>query len=189
MSANGIAHLATRELRQKAKLDQAAIDRAADGNPRATYDITQLPTQYDDNAVVDNPNNGGGGTITNITISTPLTRSDGTNYLNPENVTVLFATPAAGGGLGTDKATGTPNIVAGKLAGINIVYGGTGYAKQTNVPIGSQLYGQVLCDIFIIDSTPGSSDTREIRDVTTTGVDVTASDIVAGGLLPGRPWA
>jgi hypothetical protein len=59
MSANGIAQLATRELRQKAKLDQAAIDRAADGNPRATYDITELPTQYDDNAVVDNPNVGG----------------------------------------------------------------------------------------------------------------------------------
>ena len=59
MSANGIAHLATRELRQKAKLDLAATDRAADGNPRATYDITELPTQYDDNAVVDNPNVGG----------------------------------------------------------------------------------------------------------------------------------
>ena len=37
----------------------AATDRATDGNARATYDITQLPTQYDDNAVVDNPNSGG----------------------------------------------------------------------------------------------------------------------------------
>lgn len=59
MSANGISTLATRELRQKAKLDLAAAERAADGNPRATYDITQLPTQYDDNAVIDNPNEGG----------------------------------------------------------------------------------------------------------------------------------
>lgn len=59
MSANGIAHLATRELRQKAKLDLAATKRAEDGNPRATYDITQLPTQYDDNGVIDNPNVGG----------------------------------------------------------------------------------------------------------------------------------
>jgi hypothetical protein len=59
MSANGIAQLPTREARQKAKLDQAAIDRAVDGKARATYDITQLPTQYDDNAVVDNPNVGG----------------------------------------------------------------------------------------------------------------------------------
>lgn len=59
MSANGIAHLSTRELRQKAKLELAAAKRAEDGNPRATYDITQLPTQFDDNNVVDNPNVGG----------------------------------------------------------------------------------------------------------------------------------
>lgn len=59
MAANGISTLTTKELRQKAKLDLAAAKRAADGNPRATYDITQLPTQYDDDAVVDNPNTGG----------------------------------------------------------------------------------------------------------------------------------
>jgi len=59
MSLNGIAQLPTKELRQKAKLDLAASDRAADGNPRATYDITQLPTQYNDNGVINNPNIGG----------------------------------------------------------------------------------------------------------------------------------
>jgi hypothetical protein len=59
MAANGISTLATKELRQKAKLDLAALNRAAAGNPRATYDITQLPTQYDGNNVVNNPNEGG----------------------------------------------------------------------------------------------------------------------------------
>jgi hypothetical protein len=59
MSANGISTLATKELKQKAKLDLAAADRADDGNPRATYDITQLPTQYDDNNIIDNDNTGG----------------------------------------------------------------------------------------------------------------------------------
>ena len=59
MAANGISTLATKELRQKAKLDLASTNRAAVGNLRATYDITQLPTQYDDNAVVDNVNSGG----------------------------------------------------------------------------------------------------------------------------------
>lgn len=59
MSANGISTLATKELRQKAKLDLAAQDRAADGNPRATYDITQLPTQYVENDIQDNSNTGG----------------------------------------------------------------------------------------------------------------------------------
>lgn len=59
MALNGISELATKELRQKAKLDLAAADRAADGNARATYDITELPTQYDDNDIIDNPNVGG----------------------------------------------------------------------------------------------------------------------------------
>ena len=59
MAANGISTLATKEARQLAKLDLAATDRAADGNPRATYDITQLPTQYSGNTVVDNTNEGG----------------------------------------------------------------------------------------------------------------------------------
>ena len=59
MAANGISTLATKELKQKAKLDLAAIERAADGNLRTTYDITQLPTQYDDNNVINNPNIGG----------------------------------------------------------------------------------------------------------------------------------
>ena len=59
MAANGISTLATKELKQKAKLDLAATKRAADGNLRSTYDITQLPTQYDDNAIIDNANVGG----------------------------------------------------------------------------------------------------------------------------------
>jgi hypothetical protein len=59
MSANGISTLLTKELRQKAKLNLAAINRAADGNPRATYNITLLPTQYSGNVIIDNPNLGG----------------------------------------------------------------------------------------------------------------------------------
>ena len=77
MSANGIAHLETKELRQKAKLDLAALKRKgntlnADGTvasgpditkpfyrARNTYDITQLPTQYNVNNITDNPNAGG----------------------------------------------------------------------------------------------------------------------------------
>lgn len=43
----------TKEDRQKQKLDIAAVKRSD------TYDITQLPTQYDGNEVVDNPNVGG----------------------------------------------------------------------------------------------------------------------------------
>jgi hypothetical protein len=59
MAQNGISELATKELRQKSKLDLAAAKRATDGNARATYDITLLPTQFNDNAAIDNPNIGG----------------------------------------------------------------------------------------------------------------------------------
>jgi len=59
MGLNGISDLATKELKQKAKLDLAAAKRATDGNLRATYDITTLPTQYNDNDIIDNPNLGG----------------------------------------------------------------------------------------------------------------------------------
>ena len=59
LSANKIGRLNTLEDRQRAKLDLAALDRTADGNPRDVYNITQLPTQYSGNTVVDNPNPGG----------------------------------------------------------------------------------------------------------------------------------
>ena len=77
MSANGISTLSTKEARQKAKLDIAQAKRqgktvAADGTitgsvdttknyyrTNNTYDITELPTQYSGNTVVDNANTGG----------------------------------------------------------------------------------------------------------------------------------
>jgi hypothetical protein len=59
MADNGISTLATKELRQKAKLDLAAAKRATDGNLRATYDISLMPTKYDENQIINNPNAGG----------------------------------------------------------------------------------------------------------------------------------
>lgn len=59
MAQNGISTLATKELRQKAKLDLAAAKRLALGDAKATYDLTTLPTQYNDNGIIDNPNIGG----------------------------------------------------------------------------------------------------------------------------------
>lgn len=77
MAANGISELATKELKQKAKLDLAKLKREGytlndDGTiasgpditkpfyrDRNDYDITELPTQYDDNDIIDNANVGG----------------------------------------------------------------------------------------------------------------------------------
>jgi hypothetical protein len=49
----------TKQDRQIQKLDIAAKARAADSNPRATYDISLMPTKYDENQVINNPNAGG----------------------------------------------------------------------------------------------------------------------------------
>lgn len=59
MSANGISTLSTKEARQLAKLELAADNRAADGNTRRVYDISELPTKYSGNDVYDNLNEGG----------------------------------------------------------------------------------------------------------------------------------
>ncbi len=51
----------TKQERQVMKLDISAKKRTRDGNPRATYDITQLPDTYNGNVpgADDNPNTGG----------------------------------------------------------------------------------------------------------------------------------
>lgn len=56
---NKISRLATRQLRQEAKLALAALDRTASGESRTTYTINNLPTKYSGDTVVDNPNTGG----------------------------------------------------------------------------------------------------------------------------------
>lgn len=45
-TGNVIARLPTLQDRQIAKLDLAALDRTASGNPYDVYDIDQLPSQY-----------------------------------------------------------------------------------------------------------------------------------------------
>jgi ubiquitin-large subunit ribosomal protein L40e len=52
-TSNTISELATKELKQKAKLDLAALKRGE------SYDINKLPTKYSGNTVVDNANIGG----------------------------------------------------------------------------------------------------------------------------------
>ena len=62
MSANGIAHLSTRQQRQDAKLALAATKRAADGR-RSTLDKTELPNPYNGNDVDPDENANTGGLV------------------------------------------------------------------------------------------------------------------------------
>lgn len=58
-SANIIARLPTLQDRQLAKLNLSHLERQELANTRPNYDITELPTQYVGNVVVDNPNPDG----------------------------------------------------------------------------------------------------------------------------------
>ena len=87
---NKIGRLADRETKQKAKLDLAALKRGVE------YDITELPTQYSGDAVVDNPNAAGllegrpwsasGMTLTNLAMYLdPVYASSGTSVPDQTN--------------------------------------------------------------------------------------------------------
>ena len=58
-SGNVISDLTTLQDRQLAKLDLAALDRTAAGNPYDVYDITELPSQYIGNVSTPNPHPDG----------------------------------------------------------------------------------------------------------------------------------
>lgn len=58
-TGNVIARLPTLQDRQLAKLDLAALDRTAAGNPFDVYDITELPAQYIGDVSTPNPHPDG----------------------------------------------------------------------------------------------------------------------------------
>lgn len=58
-TANKIARLTTLEDRQTGKLQLSQLERLELSNPRPYYDISELPTQYSGNTIVDNPNPDG----------------------------------------------------------------------------------------------------------------------------------
>lgn len=124
MALNGISTLSTKEAKQKAKLDLAASDRAGDDNPRSTYDITQLPTQYSGNDIVDNANSGGLITGRPWTDAPPWTLPSG----------MSLHEPLEGSGGSNSNVPGTNYLSAG-ASGINAAFGarGTPYNPGGNV--------------------------------------------------------
>ena len=160
MAANGISTLPTKELRQKAKLELAAADRLTDGNSRAVYDITQLPTQYDDNAVVDNANTGG------LVIGRPWTDTPAVSYrVVPRKFSV---DEGLGNGTVFDiYTTGVPN--------------GTIYFTVTGTVTGADFDGGVLPSgsTFINDGVSGVS-FGLVEDSATEGTEYYALELRTG---------
>ena len=106
---NKIARLATKELRQKAKLDLSALDRAATGRP-SEYDITQLPAQYVGDVATNNLNEGGlqqGRPWVTFLPSNLFAASEKGVWYDPGDITTLFQDTA-----GTIPVTASGQTVA-----------------------------------------------------------------------------
>jgi hypothetical protein len=169
-SSNNISTLATKELRQKAKLDLAAAKRGV------AYDITQLPTQYDDNAVVDNPNTDGLivgrpwvelPTITTDNLIVSLDASDTDSY--PGTGTTWT-------NLVDDTDYTISNGAFDSANGGSIVFNGS----STFVPIGTPLSAgtNYTKEAWVYDDGPGQNS----RNILSTEDDVL---YISGGVLYG----
>ena len=120
----------SKQQRQIQKLDIAGAARAADSNPRATYDITQLPTQYDDNGIVDNPNSGG------LIVGRPWTTGV---------VTALFTSLAAEFEIRVDDTTGiSPGMIVT----------GTGFDSETVTVVAVNSSTSLTLSIIVPDPVP-----------------------------------
>ncbi len=163
MAANGISTLGTKELRQVAKLDLAATDRAAAGNARATYDIDLLPTKYDGDGIVDNRKGPATGIVPNPDVSSILNGSFTTlpptpisNYAIPGSAVVV-------------NVTWSPNGASYYAPGFEVVNGGTNHTAGGSMATSTQ-FTVPFVDMGITD---GGNWTLWVATT---------------GLQDGRPW-
>lgn len=150
-TSNKISTLATREARQVAKLELAALDRAAYGTRRSVYDITELPSKYSNNAVVDNSNPDG------LLVGRPwvdISRTGLQLYLDP-------ASTASYPGSGTSIYDLSTNAYTGTLLN------GVGFANDALTFDGSNDYidmnSTVTSDNFTVISWFKCSDVAAFR--------------------------
>jgi hypothetical protein len=175
MALNEISTLATKELRQKAKLDLAATKRATDGNPRATYDLTLLPTQFNGNAVVNNPNAGGlvagrpwiiGPVEIQLETFTVVQTTDWTAPAGTFSVEYLvvgggggggngYDTGGGGGGAGGMMLTGNLAVTPGQTYTVIVGDGGTGGADERVNNAGTAGSNSVFATITALGGTGG----------------------------------
>lgn len=128
-SSNTISSTSTtKQVRQIAKLELAQLRRQAGGDTTATfyrtnntYDITQLPTQYDGNDIVDNPNLG------ELTLTPETTRTGvkKVTYIGDHGDDVAFTDTA----VATNSTTANNFVIASIAENTTVLY--TGYLLAT----------------------------------------------------------
>lgn len=148
MAANGISTLETKELRQRAKLELAATKRAAQGNARLYYDITQLPTQYDGNDIVDNENAGG------LVVGRPWVATNPTPFTFTETIDI--------NGASIVETNIGPLTLEAKASSYQVVPFEDGYIKVNSTTINTNTSrGHTLAVISPAGATVGSINTYD----------------------------
>ena len=143
MSANGISTLATRELRQTAKLELAAAKRQTDGNARFVYDITQLPNLYTDNDIDPDENPNTGGLVQGrpwVELAAGLYRRTYTGYHNDDPSWFASATQTAAVADSTLAVAATPETTSLQWLGYFVPATTETYTFYTSSDDGSYLW-------------------------------------------------
>lgn len=134
----------TKEARQVQKLTIAAKARANDSNARASYDISQLPTKYSGNDLVDNTNSGGliegrpwisapvwSGTTSSLVLNLWTAPTTGTTWTDASGNGYDGTLRKVGTGTATYTATNGGGITLGPSNATNMANIGTNYQLPT----------------------------------------------------------
>ena len=143
MAANGISTLSTKQAKQIAKLNLASANRVADRNARAYYDITQLPTQYSGNSIIDNANSGG-LVIGRPWISVSYTISPNASAVN-EGDTITYTITTVG------VADGTTLYWTNSGTTVGADFTGTANSGSFTVNSGTATFTRVLANDYLTE--------------------------------------
>jgi hypothetical protein len=168
----------SKQERQLQKLDIAAAKRSADGNPRSVYDISELPTKYSGNDIVDNINNGG------LVNGRPWGSSETPNLFS--GLAIWYDTALAStinGGTFSDGTTVT--ALTNRATGTNGAAGSTGREPTVQNGVGDTLNGYPV----IRFATATTYDnirftTNAFDDATGWTVVMLAKTVITGGFNP-----
>jgi hypothetical protein len=177
MSANGISTLSTKEARQLAKLELAADNRAATLR-RSVYDISELPSKYSGNTVVNNINSGG------LVQGRPWGSSETPNLLS--GLAIWYdAALASTINSGTFSDGTTITALTNRATGTNGAAGSAGREPTVQNGVGDTLNGYPV----IRFATAGSYDnirftTNSFDNATGWTVVMLAKTVITGGFNP-----
>jgi len=189
MASNGISTLATKELRQIAKLDLAAAKRGE------SYDIDLLPTKYDGNSIINNPNPGGLQPHRPWTAGSPPPSGNDFGFTGDQNMWVINGGFNAGS-IFSDPAPTNPAYTYpdNSYTGKTYNFDGTSYMIGTNLAIGGAWQSNTITiDFWFLPTAKGVQLLTELGQQNfvspgVAGYHTTLLEINSDGNIKARFW-